>query len=91
MLRWTNCYVYHPLYVIYLDGKLRYNLHYNLLTVLTSKLPGKVYRAQVRPARRSNMIPITNGKSTASRASQNGGEHDHSSLSSSVEKEKRLD
>lgn len=67
--------------------------------VLTSKMSGKVYRAQVKPVKRSHMIPMSNGNGTGPCSTttsmtiksnkQNGEPNDHSMLSSSLDKEKK--
>jgi len=49
-------------------------------------MTGEVYRAHIKPVRRTNTIPITNGTSTP-QTRQNGDSAP--TLSSSVEKEKR--
>jgi len=64
--------------------------------LLTSNMTGKVYRAQVKPVKRSNMIPITNGTSGITIRTRENGDHsghiakENSCLSSSLDREKRF-
>ena len=59
-------------------------------------MTGKVYRAQVKPVKRSNMIPITNGNSGITIKTRENGDHaghaakENSNLSSSLDREKKL-
>lgn len=66
------------------------------VAVLTSNISGgKVYRAQVKPVKRTNMIPMSNGSNGTStvnatiKARENGEHEDCSPLSSSLDKEKK--
>ena len=76
----------YPLCLVSAKGYISY-------TVLTSNMSGgKVYRAQVKPVKRSNMIPISNGTATGNvgiKPRENGEHNDHSGLSSSLDKEKK--
>ncbi|XP_067935113.1 vasculin-like [Watersipora subatra] len=65
--------------------------------LLTSNISGgKVYRAQVKPVKRTNMIPMSNGSNGTStvnatiKARENGEHEDCSPLSSSLDKEKKF-